>query len=256
MNCKNIRLIYIHKRNYIFSIVVFSFSCMMLSFFLGCSNKYTPLKKTVYSTRPYKINGKWYKPMTSVEKFKQKGIASWYGRKFHGRKTSSGEKYNMYALTAAHKRLPLGTCLMVLNLDNRKTVKVKVNDRGPFVEGRIIDLSYKAAKKIGIVEKGTELVEIYMCDSNRKSVAHSFNQNDIARYTIQVGAFVNFNNAQRKKNILDKYFNDSHIKVYKNKQHKILYGVRLYTGLTFTQATKKYNFLVQKGFKDAMLIKQ
>ena len=88
------------------------------------------------------------------------GIASWYGPKFHGRKTASGEKFNMYKLTAAHNFLPFGTIVRVVNLANGRSVIVRINDRGPFKKGRIIDLSYAAAKRIGIISKGTEKVKI------------------------------------------------------------------------------------------------
>lgn len=88
------------------------------------------------------------------------GMASWYGKKYHGRPTASGEIFDMYRLTAAHKKLPLGTRVRVTNLKNRKRVVVKINDRGPFVRGRIIDLSYGAAKKIGMIEYGTVKVRI------------------------------------------------------------------------------------------------
>ncbi len=90
----------------------------------------------------------------------QVGIASWYGEEFHGRPTSSGEIFDMYKLTAAHKELPLGTRVLVTNLKNRKRVVVKINDRGPFVQGRIIDLSYGAAKKIGMLADGVVKVRI------------------------------------------------------------------------------------------------
>ena len=90
--------------------------------------------------KPYRVNGNWYKPMPDAKGFSQRGIASWYGKKFHGRKTSSGEVYDMYAMTAAHKTLPLGTWVRVRRLDSGKQIVVRVNDRGPFVHGRIIDL--------------------------------------------------------------------------------------------------------------------
>ena len=88
------------------------------------------------------------------------GMASWYGEEYHGRPTASGEIFDMYKLTAAHRKLPLGTRLRVTNLKNRKRVIVKVNDRGPFVRGRIIDLSYGAARKIGMIEDGVAKVRI------------------------------------------------------------------------------------------------
>ena len=108
----------------------------------------------------YVVAGKRYYVLNSADGFKQRGIASWYGKKFHGRKTSSGEVYNMYAMTAAHKTLPIPVYVRVKNLTNGRSVIVKVNDRGPFVEGRVIDLSYSAAQKIGITGPGTARVEI------------------------------------------------------------------------------------------------
>ncbi len=108
----------------------------------------------------YVVLGKRYYVMKSSKGYKQRGIASWYGKKFHGRKTSNGEIYNMYAMTAAHKTLPIPSYLQVTNLKNGKQVIVRVNDRGPFHEGRIIDLSYAAASKLGIASTGTGTVEI------------------------------------------------------------------------------------------------
>lgn len=108
----------------------------------------------------YVVRGKRYYVMKSSKGFVQRGIASWYGKKFHGRKTSNGETYNMYAMSAAHKTLPIPTYVQVTNLDNGKQVIVRVNDRGPFHANRIIDLSYTAAKKLDIVGHGTGRVEI------------------------------------------------------------------------------------------------
>ena len=108
----------------------------------------------------YVVAGKRYYVMNNATGFKQRGIASWYGKKFHGRKTSSGEVYNMYAMTAAHKTLPIPVYVRVKNLVNGRSIVVKVNDRGPFIEGRIIDLSYTAAQNLGIIGTGTARVEI------------------------------------------------------------------------------------------------
>lgn len=108
----------------------------------------------------YVVFGERYQVMDDSRGFRQRGEASWYGTKFHGRRTSSGEAYDMYAMTAAHKSLPLPTYLRVTNLDNRRSIVVRVNDRGPFHGGRIIDLSYVAALKLGIVATGTAPVEI------------------------------------------------------------------------------------------------
>ncbi len=108
----------------------------------------------------YTVFGKQYQVLDSAKGFTERGIASWYGSKFHGRDTASGEKYNMYDMTAAHKNLPIPVFVRVKNLDNGQELIVKVNDRGPFVDGRIIDLSFAAARKLGIYESGTANVEI------------------------------------------------------------------------------------------------
>lgn len=112
----------------------------------------------------YVIRGVRYHVRSSSTSFQQQGIASWYGTKFHGRKTSSGEAYDMYAMTAAHKTLPLPTWVEVINHDNQHRIIVKVNDRGPFISGRIIDLSYAAAAKLGVIATGTANVTIRAID--------------------------------------------------------------------------------------------
>lgn len=112
----------------------------------------------------YTVLGKRYHTLSTSRGFTERGIASWYGKKFHGRRTSSGETYDMHAMTAAHTRLPLPTYVQVTNLENGKQVIVRVNDRGPFHQNRVIDLSYSAARKLDIVTKGTGLVEIRALD--------------------------------------------------------------------------------------------
>jgi rare lipoprotein A len=114
----------------------------------------------------YVVDGKRYYTLRTAQGFAERGIASWYGNPFHGRKTSSGELYDMYRMTAAHKQLPLPTYVQVRNLDNGRTATVKVNDRGPFKDNRVIDLSYAAALKLGVVAKGTAFVEIRAVDAN------------------------------------------------------------------------------------------
>jgi rare lipoprotein A len=119
-----------------------------------------------YANRPYIALGKTYTPMTVVGNFKERGIASWYGKKFNGERTSSGEIYDMYAMTAAHPTLPLPSYARVTNLANHKSVIVRVNDRGPFMKDRIIDLSYTAAYKLGIIGDGSSEVEVESINPN------------------------------------------------------------------------------------------
>jgi len=109
---------------------------------------------------PYSVLGRKYVPYQSLTPYRQRGIASWYGRKFHGKRTSSGERYDMYAMTAAHTILPIPSYARVTNLSNGRSVVVRVNDRGPFHSDRIIDLSYAAAYKLGYVNAGSTHVEV------------------------------------------------------------------------------------------------
>ena len=120
-----------------------------------------PEPKSRYGNGPvYEVFGKRYTVMDSSSGYKERGVASWYGQKFHGRLTSNREPYDMYAMTAAHKTLPLPTYVRVRNLSNNKSIVVRVNDRGPFAHNRIIDLSYSAALKLDMVKSGTSLVEV------------------------------------------------------------------------------------------------
>lgn len=117
-----------------------------------------PLSRS--GNRPYTVNGRTYYPLATAEGYRERGIASWYGKKFHGRLTASGEVYDMHAMTAAHRTLPLPSYARVTNLENGRSVVVRVNDRGPFLHNRLIDLSYAAAAKLGILGTGTGLVEV------------------------------------------------------------------------------------------------
>jgi len=166
----------------------------------------------------YEVYGLTYRTLSSSENFKQKGVASWYGTKFHGRRTSSGEPYDMLKLTAAHKTLPIPCYVRVTNKDNGRSLIVRVNDRGPFVKSRIIDLSYAAAHQLGMAEKGTANVEIETINFEstaaikRKSVKKTVNaklpravptESNKGRY-IQVGAYSQHKNAQKLARVLDR----------------------------------------------------
>ncbi|THF62108.1 septal ring lytic transglycosylase RlpA family protein [Pseudothauera rhizosphaerae] len=113
-----------------------------------------------YANRPYSALGQNFVPATAVKPFRQRGTASWYGRRFHGQPTSSGEPYDMYAMTAAHTTLPIPSYARVTSLANGRSVVVRINDRGPFLRGRIIDLSYAAANRLGYVNAGHAEVEV------------------------------------------------------------------------------------------------
>ncbi len=153
----------------------------------------------------YTVLGKHYRLMSSSKGYTERGIASWYGTKFHGKKTSNGERYDMYAMTAAHKTIPIPAYLKVTNLKNKRSIIVRVNDRGPFHENRIIDLSYTAASKLDILKSGTGFVEIEAIDPSApqqkvitiNSAHHSQAQDEIY---IQVGAFGQQTNAIKLTN--------------------------------------------------------
>ena len=136
-------------------------------------------------------------PLSSVPTgWKQRGYASWYGPKFHGRKTASGETFNMYSLTAAHRTLPLGTYVKVRNLKNGRTVVVKINDRGPYVRGRIIDLSYAAAKRLGMIRDGVVPVEITVIGKPETTVDR-YRTLSFGYFYAQIGSFRDWTNAIR-----------------------------------------------------------
>jgi rare lipoprotein A len=163
----------------------------------------------------YEIDGITYRVMKSAKNFRQEGVASWYGTKFHGRRTSSGEPYDMLQLTAAHKTLPIPCYVKVTNKDNGKELIVKVNDRGPFAKSRIIDLSYAAAHKLGMAHKGTANVVIQIIDfedaseiggkaeATRNGRANEPLESSKKRF-VQVGAYSNKNSAQKLLRVLDR----------------------------------------------------
>ena len=157
--------------------------------------------------KSYVVFGKRYHVMTNSQGYVGRGIASWYGKKFHGRRTSNGEIYDMYAMTAAHKSLPIPTYVEVINIKTGKKIVVRVNDRGPFHEGRIIDLSYAAAQKLGTSGKGTGLVEVRAIDPRNwrpeqnaqpiRAASAPKEANPDAQIYLQLGAFSSKGNAQR-----------------------------------------------------------
>ena len=196
------------------------FCCALI--LAGCGAKKTnvtkmpePDRQLKATQRPYTVLGQRYEPLQTHEGFSQTGVASWYGQDFHGKLTSNGERYDMYAMTAAHKTLPLGVYVKVYNRDNGREAVVRVNDRGPFVKGRIIDLSYAGARKLGYDEVGTANVRIealgYREDATGGYQAPA--TYDLGNYTVQVGAFKEYANARRLSDELRNIFGFSDIKM-------------------------------------------
>jgi rare lipoprotein A len=224
----------------------------------GCTSIPTAPTQTLGKPKPYRVSGKWYQPVSHAKGFQQRGIASWYGKEFHGKKTSNGEIYNMYSMTAAHKTLPLGTYVHVRNIDNGKEITVRINDRGPFVQGRIIDLSYTAAKKIGIATSGTAPVVIFALDSDAGQTPESKPEQKPVDYykgnfTFQIGAFSDKQNALRLKEKLNQTYKNAHVAEYDNGQ-EMLYRVRVGRASSLEQAVEYEKALIQHGFKDIFIV--
>lgn len=171
------------------------------SLLFGCGGGATKSwrKGGVRGTKPYTVKGKTYYPLKSAHGFVEEGVASWYGPGFHGKATASGETYNQYAMTAAHKILPLGTRVRVTHLGNGKSVLVRVNDRGPFVDDRVIDLSRAAATRLDMMGKGTGRVRVQSL-GNVPQISSSGNM--AGDFFIQLGAFGKKENAEKLKAIL------------------------------------------------------
>lgn len=222
----------------------------------------------------YEVMGKEYHVMKSAKGFVQNGIASWYGTKFHGQRTSDGEVYDMHAMTAAHKTLPLPTYVEVINHDNGRKAIVKVNDRGPFHEGRIIDLSYAAAVKLGVNKTGTAPVTIRVVtpgtvdDKTSESVAAAKPPsvkppevprdagfiNDDGNLYVQVVAFSNEESALKMlKELRDQNFVGARIHVEKIGS-KLIYRVRIGPVPTRDVAEKLLAELKDVKYKDAKIV--
>ncbi len=211
----------------------------------------------------YVVYGKRYYVLDSAEGFVQRGVASWYGTKFHGRKTSSGETYNMHAMTAAHKTLPLPVYVHVKNLDNGRSVVVRVNDRGPFIPGRIIDLSYAAAKKLGVNGPGTAKVEISVVTKGQTSPTSVVRTiplteelaKDVPLY-IQMGSFSSQVNASKLMRVLHAA-NESSARISQLKTtNGLFYRVRVGPLFNVDEANAIVKRLKEKGFQTARIVVQ
>ena len=255
----------------------FSLFTIILLLFCGCSGPRTistpdrrdtgpaqsvPDTARVPGTqRPYKINGKTYYPLPSSHGFRETGMASWYGRPFHGRKTSNGETYNMYGQSAAHKTLPMNTMLLVENLENNREIVLRVNDRGPFVKGRIIDLSFKAAQKLDVVKTGTARVRITALGEaeshgrgNRKIerfVPHAdFQSGD---FFVQIGSFTVTANADRLQKKIEAGGRKCVIQRY-DRGDAVFYRVQVKGGTTLGAARQMEQIMVDGGYPDAFVV--
>lgn len=231
-------------------------SIFFIFFVLLASCVHTPppslpkeLPKEGKAPPPYIVGGKVYYPLGKVKDYKERGIASWYGEEFHRKKTSSGEPYDMYSSTAAHRILPFGTKVQVTNLENGKKTVVVINDRGPFAKDRILDLSYCGAKEIGLVAPGTACVELEVVGVTD---AAQLEWNGI--FTVQLGAFKEFNNALRLKEKISLINSSAHITTYETNDGGLFYQVRVgkYNNLEETIQTQRE--FESRGFQDTFIV--
>ena len=209
----------------------------------------------------YVVFGKRYHVMKSARGFVQKGIASWYGPNFHGKRTSSGETYNMHAMTAAHKTLPLPTMVRVTNLNNGRSVVLKVNDRGPFKDDRIIDLSFAAAKKLDVVGPGTAPVEVVALESSadeRRPTVRAVPLADQApvddEVFIQLGSFGSEINAINLRNELHDRDETAIVISQLQTGKGTFYRVRLGPLLDVSEAESVQKRLQRKGYLQTRIV--
>lgn len=258
------------------NIIFFIFSVVFFLSIVGCSTRgkgtyhgrdYSNnkalfgVKQTTQGTmRPYTVRGRTYYPTVVRVGDTFYGIASWYGSKFHGKTTSSGERYNMYDFTAAHKTLPMNTIVKVINKTNKKSVVVRINDRGPFVNDRIIDLSKAAAKKIGLIKTGTAPVKLEVIGfakgnkiPTKKELQHSPKSMQEGRFALQIGSFKKIEGAMRTQQKYDGI--DGYNTVIKDMQNDYgrMYKVWL-VGFKSEKEARDYKALGK--FKHAFIVKE
>lgn len=203
--------------------------------------------QSLYGNDPFYVtNGACYFPLVSSEGYKERGTASWYGTQFHSLNTSSGEPYNMLALTAAHKTLPIPTYVRVTNLKNHRSIVVRINDRGPFCNDRLIDLSWAAAKKLGI--HGTAPVEVVALSP------HARPNPDAKKfiYTLQVAAFKTAARTEKVKQQLTKKFPKEDISIHKSKN---FYRIRMGPYNDINKVRQLKTRLKRLGYSDPVLLK-
>ena len=214
--------------------------------------------------KSYVVFGKRYHVLPSAQRYQKTGIASWYGTKFHGRLTSTREPYNMYSMTAASPELPLPTFAQVTNLENGRQIIVKINDRGPFAPNRIIDLSYVAAKKLGIIAKGTAMVEVKaitqfdQAPTRTKYASQTVKHVSVPSHPklyLQVGAFGSKHNAKKLQLMLEQNLQQSVQIEQSAGLGETLYRVQVGPLKGSTQSDQTLKQLNNQGFKAFTIVR-
>ena len=232
-------------------------------FLAGCATPGPPRRKS--QNDPYEVFGKRYAPITDSTNFMEIGIASWYGKDFHGKNTSSGEVYDMNGMTAAHKTLPLGTYVTVVNLENGRSAILRVNDRGPFVDGRIIDLTHAAAEYLGIAQNGTGRVAVVAMDRIYAQAQQGDSQyrpatamaDDPGRsgFSLQVGSFASRQNAERLRAEVAQRFDNAYI-TSSGDGAQTLYRVRVGPYDTKDAGENAMEKLNRAGFENVKIVSE
>ncbi|MCF8057126.1 MAG: septal ring lytic transglycosylase RlpA family protein [Desulfocapsa sp.] len=238
-------------------LIVFITTASLFLYFTAVSSEASSKKTKPATQRPYIVNNRSYAPLPSAEGYEETGTASWYGHKFHGRLTSNGETYNMHDITAAHKLLPMHTMLLVTNLENGRKLVVRVNDRGPFVRERIIDLSYGAAKKLGLFEAGTAKVkitalgELQKTNGEQRIIKHADLRS--GEYFVQIGSFIQQYNSRK---LQKKFLDAGHHTVIRKAlvKEQTFYRVQVYVGQTLRGARRSELALLDKGYRGAFIV--
>jgi rare lipoprotein A len=240
---------------------------LLCLFFAGCASEPArppvPYSKMPHlrTQRPYQIKGTWYYPIPSAEGYVEEGMASWYGTDFHGKPTSCGETYDMWGMTAAHKTLPLGTNVKITNLQTGNSIVVRVNDRGPFVSGRIIDLSCRAAQELGSFRSGLAKVRV---EAVQVATQQMVGQNTYWKvdpvpsfrygtFTIQIGAFKEQQNAMRLRSRMAGGFKETQVSPY-GYEGATLYRVQVGAYQDLVLAQQELERLKYQGFGDAFVV--
>ena len=209
--------------------------------------------------KPYVIKGKTYYPLPHAIGYREVGNASWYGKGFHGRPTASGEIYDMYKFTAAHKTLPIGTYCLVENLENGRRTIVRINDRGPFVKNRIIDLSFAAARAIGMIGPGVARVRVTALGEARSRPTRGAvvfkHLPDLmhGRFYVQVGAFKDRANAMRLRKKLVKEYGNVVVR-RRWTPRGIFHGVQVFAGTYLGDAKRLEARLERRGYGDSFIV--
>ncbi|GLS83563.1 septal ring lytic transglycosylase RlpA family protein [Paraferrimonas haliotis] len=212
--------------------------------------KHEPYSKQ--GNRNYTLRGQSYQIITDTQGFKERGMASWYGKKFHGHLTSNGETYDMYSMTAAHKTLPIPSYVEVTNLDNQRKAIVRVNDRGPFHPGRIIDLSYAAAYKLDVISHGVANVEIRVISSVPNSATQFSGNKASEQFFVQVVALSNRQRINQLADELTEQYKTGHRVIQQQGLSKLQLGPLSNAALANALISK----LHQNGYPKSFLISQ